>query len=50
MREQLTWNEYLPRLEEELAGTYDRQKNPAGKYYTNLLEALTSVHSWQPTT
>ena len=37
--EQLTWNEYLPRLEEELAGTYDRQKNPTGKYYTNLLKA-----------
>ena len=37
--EPLTWNEYLPRLEEELAGTYDRQKNPTGKYYTNLLKA-----------
>ena len=36
---QLTWNEYLPLLEEELAGTYDRQKNPTGKYYTNLLKA-----------
>ncbi len=36
---QLTWNEYLPRLEEELAGTYDRQKNPHGKYYTNMLKA-----------
>ena len=38
-REQLTWNDYLPRLEEELAGTYDRQKNPNGKYYTNRLKA-----------
>ncbi len=38
-REQLTWNEYLPRLEAELAGTYDRQNNPTGKYYTNLLKA-----------
>ena len=37
--EPLTWNEYLPRLEAELAGTYDRQKNPTGKYYTNLLKA-----------
>ena len=36
---QLSWNDYLPRLEEELAGTYDRQKNPYGKYYTNLLKA-----------
>ncbi len=36
---QLSWNEYLPRLEEELAGTYDRQKNPYGKYYTDLLKA-----------
>ena len=36
---QLTWNEYLSRLEEELAGTYDRQKNPYGKYYTNMLKA-----------
>ena len=38
-RERLTWNDYLPRLEDELAGTYDRQKNPTGKYYTNLLKA-----------
>lgn len=37
--EQLTWSDYLPRLEEELAGTYDQQKNPTGKYYTNLLKA-----------
>ena len=36
---QLSWNEYLPRLEEELAGTYDRQKNPYGKYYRDLLKA-----------
>ena len=36
---QLSWNDYLPRLEAELAGTYDRQKNPSGKYYTNLLKA-----------
>ena len=36
---QLSWSDYLPRLEEELAGTYDRQKNPYGKYYTNLLKA-----------
>ena len=36
---QLTWNDYLPRLEDELAETYDRQKNPTGKYYTNLLKA-----------
>ena len=36
---QLSWNEYLPRLEEELAGTYDPQKNPYGKYYTDLLKA-----------
>lgn len=36
---QLSWNDYLPRLEEELAGTYDHQKNPYGKYYTNLLKA-----------
>ena len=36
---QLTWNDYLPQLEEELAGTYDPQKNPTGKYYTNLLKA-----------
>ena len=36
---QLSWNEYLPRLEEELAGTYDRQNNPYGKYYTDLLKA-----------
>lgn len=35
---QLSWNDYLPRLERELAGTYDRQKNPSGKYYTNLLK------------
>ncbi len=35
---QLDWNDYLPQLEEELAGTYDRQKNPSGKYYTNLLK------------
>ena len=35
---QLSWNDYLPRLEEELAGTYNRQKNPSGKYYTNLLK------------
>ena len=37
--ERLSWNDYLPRLEEELAGTYDRQKNSTGKYYTNLLKA-----------
>lgn len=37
--ERLSWNDYLPRLEAELAGTYDRQKNPTGKYYTNLLKA-----------
>jgi hypothetical protein len=36
---QLSWNEYLPRLETELAGTYDRQENPHGKYYTNMLKA-----------
>ena len=36
---QLSWNEYLPRLEDELAGTYDRQENPHGKYYTNMLKA-----------
>ena len=36
---QLSWSDYLPRLEEELAGTYDRQKNPYGKYYTDLLKA-----------
>ena len=36
---QLSWNEYLPRLEAELAGTYDRQKNPYGKYYTDLLKS-----------
>lgn len=35
----LSWNDYLPRLEEELAGTYDRQKNSSGKYYTNMLKA-----------
>ena len=36
--EPLSWNDYLPRLEEELTETYDRQKNPTGKYYTNLLK------------
>ncbi len=36
---QLSWSDYLPQLEQELAGTYDRQKNPYGKYYTDLLKA-----------
>ena len=37
--ETLTWANYLVRLEEELNGTYNRQKDPTGKYYINLLKA-----------
>ncbi|MCZ6678439.1 MAG: hypothetical protein O7E52_14465 [Candidatus Poribacteria bacterium] len=35
----LTWSNYLVRLEEELNGTYNRQKDPTGRYYINLLKA-----------
>ncbi len=35
----LTWANYLVRLEEELKGTYNRQENPTGQYYINLLKA-----------
>lgn len=35
----LTWADYLVRLEAELKGNYNRQKNPTGKYYINLLKA-----------
>ena len=37
--ESLTWTNFLIRLEEELNGTYNRRKDPVGKYYINLLKA-----------
>ncbi len=35
----LTWSTYLVRLEEELNGTYNHQKDPTGQYYINRLKA-----------
>ena len=37
--EPLTWKTYLPRLEAELKGTYNPEKDPTGRYYINLLKA-----------
>lgn len=36
--EPLTWTNYLTRLESELKGTFNPTKNPAGRYYINLLK------------
>jgi len=35
----LNWSEYLPRLEEELNGNYNKDINPTGEYYINALKA-----------
>ena len=38
-KETLTWSKYLPRLEEELNGSYDKNIDPTGEYYINALKA-----------
>ena len=38
-RQQLSWSNYLVRLESELDGSYHQPSNPSGRYYINLLKA-----------
>lgn len=38
-KKMLTWSEYLPRLEKELKGNYDKTVDPTGEYYINALKA-----------